>query len=206
MKRFTRIIQGIFLIVTLIALGSCNMNTLSIPEYIGYVRSSDKGLSDFKVHNGYVFNVLYEPSDYLALKELRNEKVTVNNFFETRKKFSDYLYFDFSIKPESYDKKVLDKNDSANYEKRFNHFAFDFPKDIFLISKSDTLPCLLHQFTSSSGISPECHFELMFNKPVGNLLSGDSLVLVYEDKLLDSGKIKLFLLNERITNIPQLKI
>jgi len=206
MKHFTLIIKVIFIFFFQFALSSCSKSSLSIPDYIGYVRSADNGLTDFTVRNGYVFNVLYEPADYLALKELRNEKVTVDKFFETRKKFSDYLYFDFSIKSETSDKKVLDKNDSLNYEKHYNHFAFDFSKDIFLLTKEDTLRCLLHQLINSGDISPEYHFEVLFEKPDSLFISCDSLVLVYDDKVLNSGKVIIPILTKDIKNVPQLKI
>ena len=92
------------------------------------------------------------------------------------------------------------------YEKNFNHFSFDLSKDIFLLSKEDTLQCLLHQFINSSGISPEYHFELLFEKPDSLFTSRDSLFFMYDDKILNSGKVMIPILTKDIKSIPQLKI
>jgi len=185
---------------------SCNNRKLSVPDYIQYVRSEENGLLNKLIKGGYIFSALYEPSEYVAIKELRNEKITKESYASTLPKFSDYIYFDFSIRPENTSQKILDPADSVSYDKKFNHFSFNFSKDIFLISKEDTLSCLLHQFISSNGVSPEYHFELLFEKPNSSFISRESLIFLYDDKTLNSGKVMIPILTKDIKNIPQLKI
>ena len=185
---------------------SCNRNSLRIPEYIEYVRLQENGLLNSIEQNGYLFRAQYEPADYLTLKELRNDKITKENFIENQIKFTDYFYFDFSIQSFTDAKKVLDKTDSAAYENKFHYLSFDLSNDVFLVSKSDTLPCVLHQFVNNSGVSPEYHFELLFNKPGASFLARDTMFFCYNDRILNAGIIRIPILSKKITNIPQLKI
>ena len=188
-----------------ILLPSCKNQRLAIPEYIEYVRSSQHGLMNTIHKNGFQFTSLYESADYLTLKELRNVKVTKENFESTRTKFVDYLYFDFSIKTEP-DKKILDPTDSSGFERKYNYFSFEISKDIFLLYKTDTLSCLMHQFTSGNGITPEYHLELMFERPSSTLSSSDSLYFIYKDQILNTGNVQIPTLVKDIENTPQLKI
>jgi len=188
-----------------VSMPSCKNQKLAIPEYIEYVRSSQNGLVNTINKNGFQFTSLYESADYLTLKELRNEHVTKENFESTRSKFVDYLYFDFSIKPEA-EQKILDPLDTSGFEKKYNYFSFGISKDIFLLYKADTLSCLMHQFTSGNGITPECHVELMFERPSSNFSASDSLYLIYKDQILNAGNIQIPTLVKDIENTPQLKI
>lgn len=210
MKPFSLKSQGYFLLICLAvlnaALSACNQRSLAIPDYIEYVRSPENGLINSVEGRGYRFTALYEPADYVTLKELRNEKITSESFTATHKKFSDYFYFDFSITPEEDKTKILDEADTSSYEKRFHYFAFELSKDVILVSNSDTLHCLMHQFAGDNKVSPEYHFALMFDQPDRKFLASDTLRLIYNDELLNAGKISVPILTKKITNLPQLKI
>ena len=155
--------------------------------------------------DGYILTAMYEPADYVTLKELRNNKITREEFLKTKSKFSDYYYFDFYIKSDG-TKLILDPNDSSSYTDRFQHFSFDLAGDIYLRSNQDTLHCLLYQFIPSNGISPEYHFEMMFEKPDSSFLNLDTILFSYEDKILHLGTVNIPFKISNLKKVPEIKI
>lgn len=184
---------------------SCSWNSLSISDFIEYVRTEANGLTSTVSRNNYSLSATYEPADYLALKELRNEKITPENFGKVREKFTDYYYFDFLIKaPEGKD--ILDKRDSSKSAIVFHHLSFEFSNDVFLISGNDTMPCLLHHFENTNAISPDCHFSMMFQTPDESFIARDTIWFSYQDKLFDLGTVNIPFFTDNIERIPRLKI
>lgn len=198
-----------FLFIATIGI-SCSKDSLSVVDFVRYVKNPDNGLITERKVGDFKFTLQYEPVDYLALRELRNDKITQENFESTKKQFGNSVYFDFVITTLDPQEDLLKgkDGDSIKFNQRLNYFSFDFNQKVFLVDGTDTLPCMLHHFERTFGISPENHISLAFENlkstPIKNMEG--NLTFVYYDELLNAGTITMQLDKKNLFVIPGLKI
>ncbi len=194
---------GKYLVLVLILLCSCAKNELGISEYIEFIRSEKNGLSKEIRQDKYKFKIQYEPAEYLALKELRGASITPDKFDCELQRFKDYFYLDLCVSRID-GNLLLDIKDSSVYEGLLNHFAFNLAPSVFIVQGTDTLRCLLYEMNNPGSMSPEYHFQMMFEQP--NFKNMSAINFIYSDSLLYTDVISLPILLDRILDIPQIKI
>ncbi len=187
---------------------SCKRNSLSASDYVQYVKDPRNGLIVDHVAKNFKFSLQYEPLDYLTLKEIRNTKFSPEIFESTRKQFGNSIYFDFIITTLNQQDDLLKEKDSIQFNKRLNYFSFDFNQKVELIDGIDTLHCLLHHFERNYGISPENHIALAFEnfKHQPGKSTNNELLFIYNDEVLQTGKITISINKKSLFEIPGLNI
>ncbi len=189
-------------VFSILILGSCTTR-LETKEYVEYVRNPKNGLVIRNSFGDMVVEIQYEPSDYLALKELRGIKLNDAEFAKVKERFQDYIYF----KTEIYSNRgmLFGSIDSLTKESYDSQLKFHFNDYAYLVNCSDTLKCLMSQYDNTGGVGDRYSFEMIFEKK--ELLS-DSLKFHFQDKLMRTGieDFNFSISTDAIKNIPDFKI
>ncbi|HNQ13233.1 MAG TPA: hypothetical protein PKM16_08525 [Bacteroidia bacterium] len=183
----------------------CKNGSLKPDEYILYVRNPENGLNSCVQTHQAKFCIQLEPSHYLALKELKGKELSGLKLDKELEKFQDYLYVDFSIKLNDGSSRLLDKLDTINYNKNYTYLAFGLGSNIKLLNQHDTLNCLMYQFVDNYGISPEYHFQMIFDRPE-ELYGSSEYLFQFNDGVFNFEPLSVPISIKALQKLPTLKL
>lgn len=201
---------SLLFIILLFFIVSCSKKELDPIKYIQWVENEQNGLSIDKEIGDLIFNVQYQPLDYVILRQNQKTSIDSESYKKIKGEVEGLLYFNFSISTIKDQKSPLYYNISAaeEYQYRVSYFSFEVSNDFKLVIANDSLPCVLHHFERTYNIIPKVTFVLAFEKPEN--FSEESLrndfQFIYNDKIFDVGKIQIKLENKKIRRIPKLNI
>lgn len=181
--------------------------TVSKSEYKKIIEEELEDLKEEKSIGDYRFSFEYRPIEQIILKE--SDETTINQTFfdEEKRKLEDLQYYTMRILPDNNTEDVLKTGleNRSGFDERLNYFSFNMQHDIYLVDKGDTLPCILFHFERTFGVTGDCSFSLAFKNKINEQtknISG-SRTLVYKDKVLGCGIVKLSIKEKNIRKIPK---
>ena len=188
---------------------SCKQQNLKSTDYVKWVEEKDNGIRVEKEIEEYKFTVQYSPIDYLIIKDLyaQGKEITEKLVNEERKlrEGEQYYLFQIAMVDQTQDLMKYNITDISDYEKRVNYFSFNIQNDLKLIDGNDTLDCKLHHFEQSYGLAPYITIGAVFDEKKENKNKNDK-IFIYQDKILNTGTIKITIKDKSINNIPKLSI
>lgn len=142
-------------------------------------------------------------SDQMAMQELRGDLSNKAKFDEAKSHYSELLYFKLNISNDKHQGELLKFNleSQAEYSERIKYCAFNFNKDLELITGIDTVPCALHEYERTFNLQTGLNFLLAF--PKRDFKKGATVAL--QDRLFENGIIKFFF-KKSINDLPYFKI
>lgn len=169
--------------------------------YINWVDNPENGLISTKDIGNYSFKLQYKPVEYLVIKELKDIHPQHTEFDTLKSAYKNLNYFNFSIKGQ---KDILKENIYSydDYDRRVQYFAFKMQEDLMLVDGSDSLRPVFFHFERDYALSPELRFVLAF--PPSKTRSGKDKILIFNDKILGTGRVKLGISAADLDRIPQL--
>jgi len=201
----------IYLILLTLTLFSCTPDELEPMEYVRWVENENNGLKVSRQIGEFIFTVQYKPLEYKILQKLKDPGITYDRLEEEKKEIEDMQYFTFTVKVKDSNISPLKYNleNDNDYYGRLEYFSFHIQNDFRLIDGKDTLNCLLHHFERTYELTPENTFVLAFRAPQNK--SPDEIffedkTFIYEDKILNTGKVNLIIKAENLNQIPNIKI
>lgn len=178
----------IFFIVSVL-ISSC-ARELEKAEYIRWVQDPKNGLHVIKATSGFVFDLQYQPSDYLWLQSGDQNQATLANQPDN---IQHYLLSVSELDPEL----GLDNNEK---QERLYYFSYLFQNDIHLEEDGNLEPCMLYHYEGQRSTGNKRIFLLGFENR--NSKSNEAKVLI-QSKYFGSLPIRIKNVKE---NIPTLKI
>jgi hypothetical protein len=154
-------------------------NTLSSQDYIRWVRDYDNGLHVRKEANVFVFDVQYQPIEYLKLSSQNNSIVSEQ---------SDSLqYYILRIGMKQGDDDIISYQvqNMSEKQQRLYYYSYLFQNNIYLEDNEVKLPCVLFHFEQSDLESART-FVLGFPKSFS-----DEPSLVIDSRFFGSLPIKI---------------
>lgn len=184
-------------------LSSCDKDQLSPVEYVKWVKSNKSGLITEKVVGEYAFTLSYLPVDYRLIKEVGLDSIFFKETEILREELNKQDYFLFRMSNKNKTKNMLKTalSSPSEFQSRVNYFSFYSVEDFELVS-SESLSCSFFHLERAYGLTPYDTFILSFPKSDDN----KDKTVVYHDKILGVGPIKLTINKKYIKNIPDLKI
>lgn len=176
--------------VFVVTFSSCNA-PLDRASYQNWIQDYDNGLHVRQSFSNYVFDLQYQPHDYLRA------------IGQTKSVQGDSLqYYILKISVEDRDESIIDYNaiDVLEKQHRVYYYSFRFQNDIFLEEDGERLPCVLFHFENSDLIRHRM-FLLGFENPRSG--SSTESTLVVESERLSALPIKIRISKN---NIPSLQI
>ncbi len=194
-----------FILFFVLLISSCAKKQLEPKELLEFIEDDSNGFVQTKTIDEYTFKVMYQPIEYIVLKEIKDNILTKKIIEEKKKELDNLQYFllEIEIPSEKGDLLKYNLTDNNEYYYRLKYFSFDMQNDIQLIENKDTLPCVLYHFERTYGLTSKCKITLAFeNSPKTNT----NKIFVLNENVLGVGIVKLQFDYKELLNIPELKL
>ena len=198
----------LFMMISLFAIallqGCRERQSLHPAEYVEWIENPGNGLRTTKQVDELLFTLQYKPHDYLALKASKKINPTAEEMRKYKNEISDLQYFTLQLgnADSTADGLTTGMNDDSEFYGRIQYFTSAIQNDFKLVDGKDTLPCVLHHFERTYGLTPYTSFVLGFRNSQKNEVTDK--IFIYEDKILQTGTIKISIDAASLERIPQL--
>jgi len=160
--------------------------------------------------NGVGYTLQYEPTSYCVMLEKRSFSIPANEFKTEYERFKGLEHYTLRIEKSSMDSLVNKLGDTSKYKKAAaEYFDFRIRKDITLIEGSDTIPCSICEPDANTGMTQYYTFSLGFSNNNGQSTQSDSQadrIILFNNKILHTGDVKLCIKEKDVKSIPELKM
>jgi hypothetical protein len=192
-----------YMIGALILTG-CVKQTLAPTEYVDWVRDENNGLRVVKEIDGQQFILQYKPAEYEVLMQNKNHSATSTQLKEYTVNSGDLQFFTLTIVTDDHREIAASGGADENvFQERVMYMMSEMQMDFELVDGNDTLPCVFFHCERNFNISPENNILLGFEKPAKKNAVHDK-TLIYTDRILDCGPVKLTIKADDLENIPEL--
>jgi hypothetical protein len=180
---------------------SCSSN-LNKEEYIDWVREYNNGLHTRTEFSEFVFDIQYQPAEYVLLMRNRNLDGEKDKNQESLQEISSLQYYTLTISTKNPNLDFINfKVQNASEKQRMlYYFSYQFQHDIHLMEDGQVWPCVLYHFERTPDLKNARTFVLGFEN-AGNT-SGE-VQLVIESDHFSSLPIKIRVSKN---NIPTVKL
>ena len=185
----------------LVMMGSCNPEKLSVSDYLEWVNNPENGLKVSKELNDYKFELLYKPVEYIAINEQRKLDVDTISYYHRIEELKEMQYYTLKIETlTGLEMMKAGIGSEQEYSNRLQYFSDLAQYDITLVDGGDTLTCALFHFERNYGVAPYNNIVLgFFNNKKNN-----SKTLIFNERVLEVGRVKLKIKEKDINNIPEI--
>lgn len=179
---------------------------LSPTNYVQWVEDPKNGLKKEKEIKDIVFNLLYQPAEYIICQDRKKESITSDELKKELDAHSELEYYNLKIAAKDANGELLKYNldRGADYKERVDYYAFQFEKDIKLITGTDTIPCSIFHFERTYDVAPYSSFLFAFKIPAKS--KGKDRTIIIDDKIFNKGTVKFFFSEKRIKTLPKLEV
>lgn len=194
------------IILFIISITGCGKPEVDYKTYVQWIENENNGLYVQKNVGEYEFSALYKPLDYVVAKELVNGALNKSRVMARKKELGSMQYLNLKIRS-THDNELLKAGirSENEYYQRLEYFMSYMQSDIYMIDGKDTLDCLLFHYERNFGLAPYNTFVLGFNMPSEiTATTPYDKTLVYDDKVLGTGKIMLKIDKNELENMPQI--
>lgn len=194
---------------------ACTNPQLSPKAYIAWIENENNGLKTTQLAGDYRISLQYKPLEYVVMLNERNDNIDKATMDKGIEEIKDMQYYTLRINTKDEKTEMLRTNltETNEYYQRIEYFSFHLKNDLYLVDGTDSLPCGLFHFERSYGVSPGNNFLLAFplsKKEIEQRKNGknysEEKTLVYNDRFLNTGTVKLEIKKSALENIPGLKI
>ena len=180
---------------------ACSSGELGVPDYLAWVNNSANGLKVAKELNDYKFELLYKPTEFIAINEQRTTDVNKELYHNRIEELKDLQYYTLKIETLTGQEMMRSGITSEQeYSYRLQYFSDIAQYNMRLIDGNDTLTCALFHFERNYGVAPYNNIVLAFPK-TDNL--NNSKTFTFNEQVLGVGKVNIKIDKKDINNIPQ---
>jgi hypothetical protein len=169
-------------------------------EYVQWVRDERNGLRINKQVDSYIYELQYQPVEYLVLLQERNDEIKASELKKETEERGDLQYFTFKMSSTK-GKGILSDKDLF-IENKDIYLLSGLQRDFMLTEGQDTLECVMLHFEASNNLVPYDQCVLAFEKS-GNPVS--DITFLFRTEKYAEGWIKIPVKREDINKIPKLK-
>ena len=168
--------------------------------YVRWVQDQENGLHVTKIVGDYVFDLQYQPTDYVVLQRSAGN-LNAGQYDQMKNEISSMQYYTLTISIADNRSDFIDFNIQSLQEKqqKLYYFSYQFQDDIHVEENGKKLPCVLFHFERPVDLKPARTFVLGFER------TGDSptSVLNIISDYLGGEVVRINISKE---NIPTLKL
>jgi hypothetical protein len=177
--------------------------SLSPQEYVTWIQQH---MYEAQNEGNLSFELQYKPYDYIACLESGSGQISESVRGVITGELEGFEYFDLRIGIISGGEELLKYQlpDPGAYEKRVKYYAYEFARDISLISASgDTVHPVLFHFERAYDVTSFCTFSLAF--PKEQIDYSKKLNISIYDRLFSSRVISFDFEGSNLHQLPKLK-
>jgi hypothetical protein len=137
------------------------------------------------------FTISYLPHEYLALKEISNDKIDPDLLSKYMDNYSEMAYFQIQISNPKGNTELLKEflSEEGEYNQRLNYYSFDVKKDIQITQKESVTKCGISHFERNFDVVP--HIRLLAAFEIKNLRLDEDIIFEFQDNVFNKGIIKV---------------
>jgi hypothetical protein len=186
---------------------SCNScrRSARVSEYVTYINDSRNGLKKAVVIDGWEYDFLYRPNEYVALVE--NNGIARREALEKRNgDLKGTVSFNISLKRKDNSVSPLryEVTSIEQYNDRLTYYLTSASKDIRLIYGTDTLAPSNYIFENNYNLTPQQTMVLAFNLPKGEVKPTKDMRISITDRVFKNGIINAEYPIATLNQIPSL--
>jgi hypothetical protein len=165
-------------------------------DYVNWVKDSKNGLHVTKESNGFVFEVQYQPEDYLWLQSGEQNRRTAKD------RPDNIQHYLLTISPVNNELDLINSNieNTSEKQEKLYYFSYLFQNDLQIQENGKSLPCVLFHFEKPQDLKRSRTFLLGFENQSTEVKESK---LVIHSEQFGSLPITIKIVKE---NIPTLKI
>jgi hypothetical protein len=195
---------ALFYMIGAFLLAGCAKQALAPTEYISWVRDQSNGLCVAKEIAGHEFILQYKPAEYEMLMQVKQPAATKAQLDSYVSNAGDLQFCTLTIITDDHRELAAAGNaDENEYQERVMYMMSEMQLDFELVDGTDTLPCVFFHCERNFNISPQNNILLGFEKSAAAGSLSDK-TLIYTDRILDCGPVKLTIKADDLENIPEL--
>jgi len=183
------------------------LQTLTPKEYVKWVKEPENGLVKEKKMNELQFSLYHLPSAYMVCNEIKNEKISKQQFVSIAAQYEDFEYYMLKIEAMGFNQELakFQLQSTQEYEERIKYFAFAMQQDIYIETENgNSFPCEIFHFERIYNIAPYTTFMLGFAKE--NLKNTSYRTIVLNEKIFNKGLLKFKWSTSALENVPQIAL
>lgn len=168
-----------------------------------WVVESSNGLNQKVENEAFIWEVQYEPLDYMIAKESKGKELTKKEYEAIKERKEGLQYFKIKVQSKTTGN-ILNNIPAQQQENewRLQYFLDEFDKDIILIENGDTLVSSLYHFERNYGALNHNNIIVAFK---ANKQVSDKKIL-FLDRVFGLGLQEITFKKEDLEKIPTLKI
>ena len=161
MQSTTRIKTWVVGVMAGVVMMSCS-GELDRGSFVAWVRDYSNGLHVQKEQGEYVFDLQFQPLDYVLLQ--RNAEMTQAGYQQALQEIAGLQYYilTVSLKDKNVDFMDYGVQNEREQQQRLYYFSYLFQNDIRLEEGAERLPCVLFHFERSGDLKNSRTFVLAF--------------------------------------------
>lgn len=171
-------------------------------EYITWIQQNRY---ESRNEGNLIFGLQYKPYDYITCLESEANHVTDSMRRIVTGELAGLEYFDLRIGLLSEGEELLkyQLSDPADYQKRVKYYAYEFVRDISLISSGGVIHPVLFHFERAYNVTSFCTFSLAFQKD--QIDYSKELTINIYDRVFSSSIISFDFEGSNLYQLPELK-
>lgn len=192
-------------ITILLLFTSCSNKQLSPEAYIRWINKNKGLVSCSKEIEGIIFDVQYQPAEFMVLHEFKQHETINPELFRKRlaeRKDMERYVINISLATKDYYILKYELKGPSDYSERINYYSFRVDKDLYLIREDDTVSCLIHHFERSYGVTPGITITAGFPAAERERITERTLVL--QDRVFNRGRVNIKL--KDLHKIPSIRL
>lgn len=173
-------------------------------DFVTWIKSEKNGFYKTQIQNGLVVSVLYRPTPFMVCVQERKESMSQALYNRKAQDFENMLYFSLQLELPEQGGDLLKYQlpDSASLHQRVQYYSFDVSKDIILLQDEQKIPCVMHHFERTFGISPKLTLMLAFSRKDVDFTK--NFVFRFKDVIFDKGVFNLQYSKDVLETYPKL--
>lgn len=195
-------IIALLLFCFIAALISCRKATLPLKDYLRYVSNPENGLVKEKKIQDFKITLSYLPAGYLAIKEIKNKELSLEEYKSVFNKYQNHHYFNLRVENITGSNSPVRKDVSGypEYAQKLDYLSFYGQNDMKIVVNSDTVECALYHFENNYRLLPFNDIQMAFKS---NQVSVSDIEFIWNDVVIGVGKVKFTIEINDYKNIPE---
>lgn len=196
----------LFLIALLVH--GCGPSELGPEAYMAYCNDGSKELIQQRDFDNIRYTLKYEPVDYKALKELKDNGGSTDyaEFENIKKEYDGLVYFVFKMENRGSKKSPIKSLVKSNEDlSRINQYCqSQLESNFYAESNGIKIPCAIFHMEEDHSLMNFNLVSFAFDK--SKIDQDKDLIVVFDDPFFNSGAIKFNISKNSFTSLPKLKL
>lgn len=188
----------------LVCFSGCK-KSLKPADYYQWSNNPKNVLSKWQYLKYYNFNVVYRPLDFMALSQLKGEKLSFDAFKEARKGFECCRHFMIKIYAKDTSDVLRYKLQTPEeYYERVRYLSSEMGKYLTLVEGNDTLACSFFHYERTYKMQPYATVMAFFERKQSKANESKSMRLLLDRGGFNPDKLEFNFTEKELEQIPQL--